>query len=181
VSSSSGRVFSKKRSKFTGAHVNRIVFLNKNRNTIVFKWTKNDTPFSKNECQIKNQSNHQSNRQKHARLRNHWTTTRQRCNSTIFIVHKDKDKVRPVTNYAHLRNIIVKPKSYLPSLFQIIEKREWKPTFLHRIRFQASIYNIQLSNRTNTTFEYDNKYYKYKRLPFGNQPAPYFAQTSMRS
>jgi hypothetical protein len=72
------------------------------------------------------------------------TTTRQRCNSTIFIVHKDKDKVRPVTNYAHLRNIIVKPKSYLPSLFQIIEKRERKTNFLHHSTIKSNQHHVRI-------------------------------------
>jgi hypothetical protein len=104
--------------------------------------------------------------------------------SNIFFVPKDKGKLRPVVDYAHLTKHLPVPKLVMPNIFQIVEKKKWPPgLFYCKLDLKNAFYNIPLhpKSRHVTAFEYKGNQYAFNKLPFGISIAPYAMQKHLNA
>lgn len=70
------------------------------------------------------------------------------------------------------------PKFYLPSVFQLIQRKDFKDMFLVKIDLKDAFFhlNVHKDSRYVTTFKHLNKYYRYCFLPFSMSVSPFYMQ-----
>lgn len=113
-------------------------------------------------------------------LNNKIITKASRCSfCSDFFLLESKGKVRPIFNYSQITKSLNPPKFYLPSLYQVIDRKKWAPNLYYvKIDFKQAFFNINISKNSSyiTTFIYNKKYYKFNVLPFGIATAPFACQ-----
>lgn len=99
--------------------------------------------------------------------------------SSFFTINT-KDKVRPIFNYAHLTSSIAAPKFTLPSIYQLLVRKNWdRNLFFIKLDFSQAFFNINIHSKFSyiTTFKYRDTYYRFNFMPFGLSVAPFVMQT----
>ena len=96
-----------------------------------------------------------------------------------FFLLEGKEKIRPIFNYSQLTKSLNPPKFFLPSLYQIIKKRNWQENlYFIKLDFKQAFFNLNINPKSAylTTFIYNKNFYKFNVLPFGIANAPFAAQ-----
>lgn len=96
-----------------------------------------------------------------------------------FFLLEGKEKIRPIFNYSQLTKSLNPPKFYLPSLYQMVKRINWKSNlFFVKLDFKQAFFNLNINPKSAylTTFVYNSAYYKFKYMPFGIANAPFAAQ-----
>ena len=99
--------------------------------------------------------------------------------SLFYILNQDGSKLRPIFNYKHLTKALNTPHFNLPSLYQVVHKRQWQPDLYYiKLDFKQAFFNLPIhpASQFITTFKAGNTYYKFTRLPFGISIAPFVCQ-----
>ena len=99
--------------------------------------------------------------------------------SSIFAIPKANNKAREIIDYSHLTPHFKKPDMFLPSIFQVVESKEWADDLHYvKVNFRHAFHyiNVKESSKYVTTFKYSGKYYEFNYLPFGISIAPFECQ-----
>ena len=101
----------------------------------------------------------------------------------LKIIKKSDNNPRMIIDYSHLKSILKSPPVFLPGILYILKYHpELFQDYATKIDIKNMFYNAPIipACRDVTTFEYKKKYYRCSRLPFGIQPAPFFAMKLMK-
>ena len=101
----------------------------------------------------------------------------------LKLIPKSNGMPRLIIDYSHLRGILESPPVFLPGILYLIKYHpELFRKFCIKIDITNMFYNAPIipACRDVTTFEYKGRYWRCSRLPFGIQPAPYFAMRLMK-
>ena len=105
-------------------------------------------------------------------------------NSNFFFIEKEnKDKLRPIFNYKHMKRSANSQQAKLPSVYQLAELN-WKSNLWYaKLDLKQAFFNINLKEESKhcTTIRVNKKSYKFNFLPFGLPQATYICQTFMEA
>jgi hypothetical protein len=100
--------------------------------------------------------------------------------SSIFVIVKKDNTARLIIDYSNITPFLVPPKFYLPSIYQLINRKTFPFKSPHNIKIDLknAFFNIKIHEKSRyiTTFWYAGKYWRFKYLPFGLSIAPFFMQ-----
>ena len=109
------------------------------------------------------------------------TKNNRKFNSKFFFIEKDKNKIRPIFNYKHLKKKHKSTKAYLPSVYQLAEL-DWKRNMWYtKIDLRQAFFNINIheDSRECTSIRVGEESYEFNYLPFGLPEAPHICQSFM--
>ena len=101
----------------------------------------------------------------------------------LKLIPKSNGTPRLIIDYSHLKGILESPPVFLRGILYLIKYHpELFRKFCVKIDITNMFYNAPIipACRVVITFEYKGKYWRCSRLPFGIQPAPYFAMRLMK-
>ena len=84
--------------------------------------------------------------------------------SSMFVIRKGEDGIRPIFNYKELTDHMVVPKFRMASLFQVVEKLDWPANpYYTKIDIKQAFFCININKRSQfvTNFEHNNKFYNF--------------------
>ena len=102
----------------------------------------------------------------------------------LKLIPKSNGTPRLIIDYSHLKGILDSPPVFLPGILYLVKYHpELFKKYSTKIDITSMFYNAPIipACRDVTTFEYKGKYWRCSRLPFGIQPAPYFAMRLMKA
>jgi hypothetical protein len=108
----------------------------------------------------------------------------ERCKRGTFLSYpflrlKANGAARLIINYSHLTNKLNTPHYSAKSIFQLLHTKYWpRGLYYCKIDLQHAFYNLELKEdaRFITTFKWEGKHYRFKRMPFGICIAPFYMQ-----
>ena len=101
----------------------------------------------------------------------------------LNLIMKSDGNPRLVIDYGHLKDILESPPVFLPGVLYLLKMHpRLFQEYSTKIDIKNMFYNAPITPlcRDVTTFEYKGKYWRCGRLPFGIQPASYFAMRLMK-